>query len=71
MHKTVAAARRPASEAERDALRAQGMLAGIGVATCLEPSGGNSSFEPLFNPRNATTTWMESLPRSMWTCSAP
>jgi 2-furoyl-CoA dehydrogenase large subunit len=32
---------------ERDELRAQGMMAGIGVAACLEPSGGNSSFEPL------------------------
>jgi 2-furoyl-CoA dehydrogenase large subunit len=47
-------------KAERDALRAQGLLAGIGYATCLEPSGGNSSFEPLFNPKNETTTWMES-----------
>ena len=46
--------------AERDALRAQGMLAGIGISTCLEPSGGNSSFEPLFNPKNTTTTWMDS-----------
>src|SRR5207237_8321445 len=27
---------------------------------CLEPSGGNSSFEPLLNPKNATTTWMDS-----------
>jgi 2-furoyl-CoA dehydrogenase large subunit len=46
--------------AERDALRARGLLAGIGVAACLEPSGGNSSFEPLLNPKNTTTTWMES-----------
>lgn len=46
--------------AERDALRAQGIYAGIGVSTCLEPSGGNSSFEPLFNPKNETTTWMDS-----------
>lgn len=46
--------------AERDRLRAEGMLAGIGVSTCLEPSGGNSSFEPLFNPKNHTTTWMDS-----------
>jgi len=45
---------------ERDALRASGLLAGIGISTCLEPSGGNSSFEPLFNPKNETTTWMES-----------
>src|SRR6185436_12869607 len=45
---------------ERDRLRGQGLLAGIGVAACLEPSGGNSSFEPLLNPKNATTTWMDS-----------
>ena len=37
-----------------------GVLAGIGVASCLEPSGANSSFEPLLNPKNTTTTWMES-----------
>jgi CO/xanthine dehydrogenase Mo-binding subunit len=46
--------------AERDALRQQGLLAGIGISACLEPSGGNSSFEPLLNPKNATTTWMDS-----------
>jgi 2-furoyl-CoA dehydrogenase large subunit len=44
----------------RDAARSAGKLAGIGVSTCLEPSGGNSAFEPLFNPKNETTTWMES-----------
>ena len=46
--------------AERDRLRGQGLLAGIGIAACLEPSGGNSSFEPLLNPKLGTTTWMES-----------
>jgi CO/xanthine dehydrogenase Mo-binding subunit len=46
--------------AERDRVRASGMLAGIGIAACLEPSGGNSSFEPLLNPKNTTTTWMDS-----------
>ena len=35
-------------------------LAGIGISTCPEPSGGNSSFEVLFNPKNETTTWMDS-----------
>src|SRR5262249_21343929 len=45
---------------ERDRLRESGMLAGIGIAACLEPSGGNSSFEPLLNPKNTTTTWMDS-----------
>ena len=43
----------------RDTARAHGTLAGIGVVCCLEPSGGNASFEPLFNPKNETTTWME------------
>lgn len=47
-------------KAERDRLRAEGKLAGIGIAACLEPSGGNASFEPLLNPKNATTTWMDS-----------
>ena len=45
---------------DRDAARARGLLAGIGISTCLEPSGGNSSFEPLLNEKNTTTTWMES-----------
>ncbi|MEP9377151.1 xanthine dehydrogenase family protein molybdopterin-binding subunit [Aquabacter sp. CN5-332] len=49
-----------ALKAERDRLRASGMLAGIGIAACLEPSGGNSSFEPLLNEKNTTTTWMDS-----------
>ena len=50
----------PAMEKERDRLRASGLLAGIGIAACLEPSGGNSSFEPLLNEKNTTTTWMDS-----------
>ena len=49
-----------ALQAKRDALRADGKFAGIGISTCLEPGGGNAAFEPLFNPRNDTTTWMES-----------
>ena len=49
-----------AMEKERDRLRASGLLAGIGIAACLEPSGGNSSFEPLLNEKNATSTWMDS-----------
>jgi 2-furoyl-CoA dehydrogenase large subunit len=47
-------------ESERDRLRACGLLAGIGIAACLEPSGGNSSFEPLLNEKNTTSTWMDS-----------
>ncbi|HZE46744.1 MAG TPA: xanthine dehydrogenase family protein, partial [Xanthobacteraceae bacterium] len=46
-------------EAERDRLRGQGLLAGIGIAACLEPSGANSTFEPLLNPKNETTTYSE------------
>ena len=46
--------------AERDALRATGKLAGIGVAACLEPSGGNATFEALLNPAITTSTFMDS-----------
>ncbi len=46
--------------AERERLRETGLLAGIGIAACLEPSGGNSAFEPLLNAHNRTTTWMDS-----------
>src|SRR5689334_9420697 len=45
---------------ERERLRASGLLAGIGIAACLEPSGGNSSFEPLLNEKNTPPTWMDS-----------
>jgi 2-furoyl-CoA dehydrogenase large subunit len=45
---------------QRDGLRAQGKLAGIGIAACLEPSGGNSSFEALLNPAITTSTFMDS-----------
>jgi 2-furoyl-CoA dehydrogenase large subunit len=47
-------------KAERDALRAQGKLAGIGIAACLEPSGGNATFEALLNPTITTSTFMDS-----------
>src|SRR5262249_47815858 len=46
--------------AERGRLRRQGLLAGIGMAACLEPSGANSTFEPLLNPKNETTTYTDS-----------
>ena len=46
--------------AERDTLRAQGQLAGIGMAACLEPSGGNATFEALLNPAITTSTFMDS-----------
>src|SRR5258707_1647629 len=44
----------------RDEARRSGRLAGIGVSACLEPSGGNSAFEVLMNPKNENTTWMDS-----------
>ena len=48
-------------EARRDAIRAGGGLAGVGVATCLEPGGGNNIFEYLFNPKLKITTFVESV----------
>ena len=58
--KVLAQADYPAMLAERDRLRRAGMLAGIGIAACLEPSGANSTFEPLLNPKNTNTTYSES-----------
>ncbi len=60
LDKALAAIDYPSIVAMRDAARKAGKLAGIGISTCLEPSGGNSAFEPLFNPKNDTTTWMDS-----------
>ena len=60
LDKALAAIDYPALVAARDRARGEGRLAGIGISTCLEPSGGNSAFEPLFNPKNDTTTWMDS-----------
>jgi 2-furoyl-CoA dehydrogenase large subunit len=48
-----------ALEHRRDELRATGQLAGIGVATCLEPGGGNAIFENIMNPANDKTTFPE------------
>jgi len=45
---------------ERDRLRGAGKLAGIGIAACLEPSGGNATFEALLNPAITTSTFMDS-----------
>ena len=58
--KTLARCGYAALRAERERWRAQGLLAGIGIAACLEPSGGNAAFEALLNPKSTTTTWMES-----------
>jgi hypothetical protein len=60
LDKALKAIEYPALVAARDDARKAGRLSGIGIATCLEPSGGNSAFEPLFNPKNQTTTWMDS-----------
>ncbi|MCH8916627.1 MAG: xanthine dehydrogenase family protein molybdopterin-binding subunit [Proteobacteria bacterium] len=43
----------------RDQRRADGVLAGVGIATCLEPSGGNTMFEHLMYPGAEITTFME------------
>lgn len=43
----------------RDEIRAEGRLAGIGFASCLEPGGGNAIFENLMNPQNDKTTFPE------------
>jgi CO/xanthine dehydrogenase Mo-binding subunit len=58
--KVLARADYPALVADRDRLREKGLLAGIGIAACLEPSGANSTFEPLLNPKNTNTTYSES-----------
>jgi 2-furoyl-CoA dehydrogenase large subunit len=58
--KVIERANYPGLLVERNRLRTEGLLAGIGIAACLEPSGGNSSFEPLLNPKITTTTFMES-----------
>jgi 2-furoyl-CoA dehydrogenase large subunit len=52
LDKALAAIDYPALVQRRDAARRNGLLAGIGISTCLEPSGGNSAFEPLLNPKN-------------------
>ncbi len=43
----------------RDTARANGTLAGIGIATVLEPGGGNNIFEYLMDPSIEATTFME------------
>ena len=44
IEKVLARANYAALVAERDRLRGEGLLAGIGIAACLEPSGANSIF---------------------------
>ncbi len=45
--------------ARRERARAAGRLAGIGIATNLEPGGGNNIFEYLMDPTAEITTFME------------
>jgi 2-furoyl-CoA dehydrogenase large subunit len=59
LDKAVALADLPALTRRRDELRAQGWLAGIGVAACLEPGGGNAIFENIMNHKNDKSTFPE------------
>lgn len=59
LDKAIAIADLPALEARRDEIRSRGGLAGIGVASCLEPGGGNAIFENLMNPKTDKTTFPE------------
>lgn len=59
LEKAIVAADLDAVIAERDALRRDGRLAGLGVASCLEPGGGNAIFENIMNPKNDKTTFPE------------
>lgn len=45
----------------RDKARAEGRLVGVGIATCLEPGGGNNIFEYMFNPKLKITSFLESV----------
>ncbi len=45
----------------RDRLRKSGRLAGVGLATCLEPGGGNNIFEHLLNEKIEISTFVESV----------
>ncbi|HJM51847.1 MAG TPA: xanthine dehydrogenase family protein molybdopterin-binding subunit [Alphaproteobacteria bacterium] len=45
----------------RDQKRAQGTLAGVGLATCLEPSGGNNIYEHMLNEKIEVTGFLESV----------
>jgi CO/xanthine dehydrogenase Mo-binding subunit len=59
LEKASEAADLPNLIAERDDLREQGYLAGIGVSSCLEPGGGNAIFENIMNPKTDKTTFPE------------
>src|SRR5262249_56561600 len=50
----------PALAGGRAAWGGRGLLAGTAMAAGLEPSGANSTFDPLLNPKNETTTYPDS-----------
>ena len=51
LQKAQALANWPRLLARQQAMRAEGRLAGIGIATCLEPGGGNNIFEHMLNEK--------------------
>jgi CO/xanthine dehydrogenase Mo-binding subunit len=59
LDQAVALADLPALTRRRDELRDEGWLAGIGVATCLEPGGGNAIFENIMDHKNDKSTFPE------------
>src|SRR2546430_15991741 len=52
LDKALAAIDYPSLVRARDEARRSGRLAGIGISTCPEPSGGSSAFEVLMEPKN-------------------
>jgi 2-furoyl-CoA dehydrogenase large subunit len=59
MAKAEAVADLAALQRWRDNARAEGRVAGIGIASCIEPGGGNAIFQALFNDKDKTTTFPE------------
>jgi 2-furoyl-CoA dehydrogenase large subunit len=45
----------------RDARRREGALVGVGLATCLEPGGGNNIYEHMLNENIQVTMFVESV----------
>lgn len=45
---------------QQEEARTAGRYLGIGLATCVEPSGGNAVFLPLLNPKQEVSTFPES-----------
>ncbi len=60
LDKAIEIANLPELLRECETIRAEGRLAGIGVATCLEPGGGNAIFENIMDPSTDKSTFPES-----------